>query len=142
MKSDMRKIKYLAGIVAAFLVISCGDDFLDTKNLYEKLDVDYYSNPQEIAEALTGAYASIPIDGGVNNPILVSEILSDDRFGGGGSDNVDDCQAYDVFTTGEEDQFIDLWETTYEGIFRTNMILKRFVNAVFTDQSEKNQAQW
>ena len=61
MKSDMRKIKYLAGIVAAFLIISCGDDFLDTKNLYEKLDVDYYSNPQEIAEALTGAYASIPI---------------------------------------------------------------------------------
>jgi len=140
MKSDMRKIKYFAGIVAAFLAISCGDDFLDTKNLYEKLDVDYYSNPQEIAEALTGAYACIPIDAGVNNPILVSEILSDDRFGGGGSDNVDDCQAYDAFTTGEEDQFMDLWETTYEGIFRANMILKRFDNAEFTDESEKNQA--
>ena len=76
----------------------------------------------------------------MNNPILVSEILSDDRLGGGGSDNVDDCQAYDVFTTGEEDQFMYLWETTYEGIFRTNMILKRFGNAEFTNENEKNQA--
>ncbi|MBN2273442.1 MAG: RagB/SusD family nutrient uptake outer membrane protein [Bacteroidales bacterium] len=136
----MRKIKYLAGIVAAIIMMSCGDDFLDTKNLYEKLDVDYYSTPEEIEEALTGAYASLPIDAGMNNPILISEILSPDRLGGGGSDDVDGCQACDAFRIGSEDLYLDLWETTYEGIFRANMILKRFDNAEYTDENAKNQA--
>ena len=136
----MRIIKYLTGIAAAFIAIGCGEDFLDSKNLYEKLDVDYYSTPAEISEALTGVYSCLPLNEGVNNPLLVAELLSDDRLGGGGSDNSDDFQAMDAFVPGEQDLFLPLWKKNYEGIFRANMILKRFDQAVYTSDAEKNQA--
>jgi hypothetical protein len=84
----MKKIKYILAFTLALIVMSCGDDFLDTKNLYEKLDVDFYSTPSEIEDALTAAYACLATDAGNNNPILVSELMSDDRFGGGGTNDV------------------------------------------------------
>ena len=56
----MKKIKYLLSFVFLLAIISCGEDFVDRQNLYEKLDVDYYSNASDIQEALTGAYSCLP----------------------------------------------------------------------------------
>jgi hypothetical protein len=135
----MKKIKYILAFALSLIVMSCGDDFLDTKNLYEKLDVDFYSTPEEIQDALTAAYACLGLDAGNNNPILVSELMSDDRFGGGGTNDVG-FKDIDAFTNSSEDRFLPLWRVTYYGIFRANMILKRFDQAQYTDENEKNQA--
>lgn len=135
----MKNIEYLTIAALTLLVSSCGDNFLDTKNLYQKLDVDYYSNPKDITEALTGAYSCLAPDEGNNNPILVSELMSDDRFGGGGTNDVGFFNT-DAFLISDAEYYLPLWRLTYYGIFRTNMILKRFNQAVYTNENDKNQA--
>jgi hypothetical protein len=139
MKYYMKKIQYILALTLPLLVLSCGEDFLDSKQLYQKLDVNYYSNPQEIDEALTAAYASLVPNEGANNPTLVSELMSDDRLGGGGTNDVD-FKDNDAFEAHRENLYSPLWTRFYTGIFRANMILKRFDQAKYENEADKNQA--
>jgi starch-binding outer membrane protein, SusD/RagB family len=135
----MKKIIYIAIFATALLFQSCGNEFLDTKNLYEKLDVDYYKTPQDISEALTASYACLATEGG-NNMTLMANLMSDDCFGGGGQA---DYLFHDLDRFGKEageDQFLPCWENAYTGIFRANMIIFRFDNAQFDNEAAKNQA--
>jgi starch-binding outer membrane protein, SusD/RagB family len=136
----MKKLIYIAIIAVALFFQSCGNEFLSTKNLYEKLDVDYYKTPQDINEALAAAYTCLAIDAGNNNPTLMANLMSDDCLGGGG-------QADDLFhdldrcSATAEDNFLPFWRTTYSGIFRSNMIILRGPDADYgTDETAKNQA--
>jgi hypothetical protein len=137
----MKKILYIALIAAAlFITQGCGNEFLDTKNLYEKLDVDYYKTPQDINEALTAAYSCLGVDAGANNQTLMANLMSDDCLGGGGvADNL--FHDLDRFTQDAgEDQYLTFWNVMYTGIFRANMIIYRSDNADYDDEVAKNQA--
>jgi starch-binding outer membrane protein, SusD/RagB family len=135
----MKKLKYIASIILVFSALSCAENFLDTKDLYEQSDENFYSNSEEIAAALTAAYASLPLDPGNNNPFIVAELMSDDCFGGGGV-NDNGFHGTDAFVEATDDYYLPLFETTYQGILRVNMILNRFDQAEFTDPVEKDQA--
>lgn len=141
----MKTIKYIAFIVPiiAFFIAttSCNEDeFLGVKNLYEQSDETYYLDSGDIAEALTGAYAALPLDAGNNNPILVSELMSDDRFGGGGSGD-NGFHATDAFTyPPDPNYYSEIFSFSYAGILRVNMILKRFDQAEFSNEIDRNQA--
>jgi hypothetical protein len=135
----MKKIVYQVLIAVAFLAAACSEDFLDTKNLYQKSDESYYRTPADVEEALAGAYAAIALDAGNNNPFIVSELMSDDCFGGGGS-NDDGFHATDAYTLVTQDYYNELFSRNWQGILRTNLIIKRFDNAEFTDINAKNQA--
>lgn len=137
----MKKLTYLTLISVAFLAMSCAEDFLDKKNLYQRSDESYYKTPADIQEALTGAYAAVPVDAGNNNPIIVAELMSDDRFGGGGI-NDDGFHGTDGFTLPPDNDYYNfLFETNWQGILRVNMILKRFEQAAenYTSEDDKNQ---
>ncbi|UCH13064.1 MAG: RagB/SusD family nutrient uptake outer membrane protein [Bacteroidales bacterium] len=133
----MKKIIYIFILAATLIFYGCGEDFLEHDNLYEKLDADFYSNPDDIQSALTAAYSCLTTDNGRDDPIFLANLLSDDAFGGGGTDNTD-FQDTDGFTNNLEDRYLDLWETMYKGIFRTNMIITRFDQAEYNDETEKN----
>jgi hypothetical protein len=135
----MNNIKYLSVIIVMFLVAGCAEDFLDQKNLYQKSDESYYQTPEDIDEALTGAYAALALDAGNNNPILVAELMSDDRFPGGGN-NDDGFHSTGLFTLLNEDYYSSLFASGWPGILRTNLILKRFDQAEYADETRKNQA--
>ena len=136
----MKKISYISLISIALLAMSCAEDFLDTKNLYQKSDESYYKTPADIEEALTGAYAAVPLDAGNNNPIIVSELMSDDRLGGGGS-NDDGFHGTDAFTLPPDaDYYMNQFETGWQGILRVNLILKRFDQAEYLDLAARDQA--
>ena len=135
----MKNIFYQLFIAIAFLATGCVEDFLDTKNLYQKSDESYYKTPADIEEALAGAYAAIPLDAGNNNPFIVAELMSDDCFGGGGS-NDDGFHATDGYTLTTENYYNELFERNYQGILRVNLIIKRFDNAEFDDEDARNQA--
>ncbi|MBN2520082.1 MAG: RagB/SusD family nutrient uptake outer membrane protein [Bacteroidales bacterium] len=122
-----------------FLSVSCNEDFLDTKNLYQKTDESYYRTPDDIQEALAGAYAAVPIDAGNNNPFIVAELMSDDCFSGGGS-NDDGFLATDAFNyPPNPDYYNDLFSFGWQGILRTNLILKRFEQVDYDDIDQQNQ---
>jgi hypothetical protein len=135
----MRKFKYIASILLAFTALGCAENFLDTKDLYEQSDESFYKTADDIAAALAAAYASLPLDAGNNNPFIVAELMSDDCFGGGGV-NDNGFHGTDAFTEATDDYYLPLWETTYQGILRVNMILNRFDQATFDDATEKDQA--
>ena len=124
-------------LIAAFT--SCSDDFLVKDNLYEISDANYYSNPEQIEAALTAAYTCIPLDAANNDPILLANLMSDDCFGGGGT-NDNGFHDTDAFTNTTDSYYATIWETSYKGIFRANMIIKRFENAKYSDEAAKNQA--
>jgi len=135
----MKKIRNIILVARALIATSCGEDFLEQKDLYHRSDESYYKTPEDIEEALAGAYAALPIDAGNNNPIVVAELLSDDRFGGGGS-NDDGFHNTDAFGVASSDYYMDLFETTWAGILRVNLILKRFDQAEFESEDDRNQA--
>ena len=66
----MKKYTYIILVAVLFLAIGCGEDFLDTKNLYQRSDESYYRTPEDINEALAGVYAAVPIDAGRENPFI------------------------------------------------------------------------
>ncbi len=137
----MKKLIFFPYILIAFLFIalSCDESFLDTKNLYQKSDESYYKTPEDIEEALAGAYAAVPLDAGNNNPFIVSELMSDDCFGGGGS-NDDGFHSTDGYTLVTPDYYSELFGRNWQGILRVNLIIKRFDQAKYTDEQAKNQA--
>ncbi len=134
----MKKIKYIIPLILIIALSSCGEDYLDTEDLYSDLDENYYSNPDEIQEALTGAYSCLAIDEGINNPTLLAELMSDDRVGGGATNDFL-AHAIDAFEFYEEDAYLDIWERLYQGIFRANMIISRFDQAEYDDVDQQNQ---
>lgn len=135
----MKKIHYilLLFLVAAFT--SCEEDFLVKDNLYEISDANYYSNPEQIEAALAATYACMPTDAGNNNPILLANLMSDDCFGGGGT-NDNGFHDTDAFTNSTSNYYSHIWGVSYQGILRANMIITRFDNAEYSDEEAKNQA--
>lgn len=135
----MKKIQYILILFLIAAFTSCNEDFLVKDNLYEISDATYYSNPDQIEAALTAAYACIPTDAATNDPIFVANLMSDDCFGGGGT-NDNGFHDTDAFTNSTDSYYQTIWEVSYQGILRVNMIINRFDNANYTDEVAKNQA--
>jgi hypothetical protein len=134
----MKKLKYISLSLLLLAFMGCSEDFLNQKNLFEQLDENYYSNPDQILEALTAAYSKLTSNAGANNYNLTASIMSDDRLGGGGINDLVPHDA-DQQTNSAEDTWLEMWRTLYEGIFRTNMIILRFDQAVYTDEVARNR---
>jgi len=116
----MKRINILL-LTIALCITGC-NDFLDTDNLVKKDSSNFPTSPEDALQALYGAYSpnfGMPAD---QNPVLVGEILSDDRFGGGGQ-NDRNPQAMNVFKVTSENHFSGAWKSFYQGIFRCNSLL-------------------
>jgi hypothetical protein len=135
----MKKLKYLVPFVIILLAIGCGEDFLDQKDLYHISDGSYYRTPQQVEEALAGAYAAVPQSAGNNNPFIVADLMSDDCFGGGGS-NDDGFHSTDDYSLVNGEYYLELYQTSWRGILRVNTIITRFSQAVYTDPDQRRQA--
>ena len=133
----MKKIIFITLFVVPFLFTGCGEKFLDSENLTEKNQDNYYSNETDIA----AVYACLPIDAGANHPILIANILGDDCFSGGGTNDVQTIGT-DMFEFATEDQYLSIYELSYVGIGRANLLLEAFEagQPEFDDEEELNQA--
>lgn len=118
----MKRIFYILSIVLLFS--NCSNDFLDTAPLTKKVNTSFYQTPEDIEQALNGIYSLMnPGTSLYKHSFFVSELMSDDRFGGGGS--VDShIQAIAEFENYEYDMYLFPWQQNYKGIFRANMLLK------------------
>jgi starch-binding outer membrane protein, SusD/RagB family len=126
----MKKILLLAFIAIPFIFSGCGKEFLDKENLYEKDLQNYYSDSIDVYEALTGGYSCMAIDNGGNHPLLIANILSDDCFSGGGTNDIQTIGT-DKFEFETEDQYLDMYKRNYEGIYIINTLLKYFDGAKY-----------
>jgi len=110
-------------IATILLFAGCKQSFLDTQNLTQKSSDNFPGSYVEAEQAVTGIYAILPTGfGGMASPLLISEILSDDRFGGGGQ-NDRDPQAIEFFRVKIPNEFATTWASCYKGIFRANTLI-------------------
>lgn len=120
----MKKI-IISVLSAACLFTACSEDFLDTDNLTKKDSSIFPTSTEDANQVLTSIYR--PIMGDVNQPLsssfLVAELMSDDRFGAGGTDD-HDVQAVAAYKKTSENMYARYWSIRWEGIYRANFLLK------------------
>ncbi|MBK7480602.1 MAG: RagB/SusD family nutrient uptake outer membrane protein [Bacteroidales bacterium] len=121
----MKKIFIL--LLTTALFAGCTESFLDTDPLTSKTNTDYYQTTTDMDQALTAAYVtlvSVP-SGSILNayPFAISELMSDDRFGGGGDNDLTPRAICDFKIDGQ-DMYLGAWIRYYRGIFRCNMLLE------------------
>ncbi len=110
---------------------SCGNDFLEVSSKTEGTTGNYYSNESAISRALIGCY-----DGWQrtvsNGPTFafhyLSELCSDECFGGTGANDARNSAVVDRFDMGEDNSQVDLhntlWESYYQAIYRCNELIQ------------------
>ncbi|MCK7554763.1 hypothetical protein MKQ70_07010 [Chitinophaga sedimenti] len=81
----MKKILY--ALAALTLVASCSKSFLERDPINKRTTESFYKTPKDALEALVAVYDVLQI-GGYDNIQLVSEIASDNCFGGGGESDM------------------------------------------------------
>lgn len=111
-------------LLVALLFSGC-EDFLDTENLTKKDNSNFPESSADAETALTGVYALLremtPGEDG-QSFFLTAELLSDDRFGGGGPDDRR-MHAVDRLKKVDDNMFSDVWKQDYRAIYRCNMLL-------------------
>lgn len=130
----MKKIVYF--IVGILLLTSC-EDFLDSSNKTKKDSSNFPQTEEDVSQLLTGVYSILGRPEPLGSLFFVSELMSDDRLGGGGPDDKS-CKAIDQFKKSSEDMFNNPWRAMYFGVFRSNYLLANLDQVVWNSEESKN----
>lgn len=112
-------------------LLSLGSCSLDTEPLTQKTDTNFYKTTDDAFSALVGCYDGLQVAtgaGGRGIPVM-SEVMSDDCFGGGGASDGYDLAAVDEFDIARSPADVDLynsnWIAYYKAIYRCNVFLSK-----------------
>lgn len=135
----MKKIiVLLIGIVTFF---SCSD-FLGTEDLTKKNSDNFPKTEEDINTSLLAVYSAIAEDTKPywNNIFIISETMSDDRFGGGGS--VDRMMwALNEYKKDQDNMYSHLWSKYYKGVFRSNFVLESLDRIDWQSDENRNKVE-
>lgn len=126
-------------IISVFFCLSCSD-FLDTEALTQKNSSNFPETSEDVYSSLMSAYAAI---GEIKDPywqtfFLLSEIMSDDRFGGGST--VDRMiLAVNEYKKSQDNMYSGIWSKYYRGIYRTHFVLESIDKVVWDSEEYKNK---
>lgn len=137
------KAKYILLSAIAVVALSSCNDFLDSEDLTKKDNSNFPKTEDDAQQSLTGCYNMLRYEGDSKieqNLMIVSELLSDDRFGGGGPDDRY-AQALDHLKKSDDNMFDDIWSVNYKGIYRCNMLLEGLDNINFSSNDAKNKVE-
>jgi len=137
----MKKLKYF--VMASFVALlftSC-EDFLDSENYTEKDTSNYPQTVTDAKQVIAGIYNNL---NAVNaDPqysfLYISELASDDRLGGGGTNDFL-MQAEDLMMNYGSSMLESFWTERYAGIFRANTAIQTLGNCTgYESDDQKNQ---
>jgi hypothetical protein len=139
---NMKKIFLL--LLTVVVIAGCSESFLDTVPLTSKTNNDFYKTPTDMAQALTASYVTLVAvpSGNVTStyPFAISELMSDERFGGGGDNDLEPRATCD-FKISSSDMYLGSWERYYTGIYRCNMILENIDKPAWASDAEKGKVE-
>lgn len=115
--------RYILLFITIIALGACSDEFLDRAPFNQKVDDNFYNTPDEAFQGLVAAYDVLQ-DDNYGNILLISEIASDNSFGGAGASDGFGQNYWDWFEA-EHDQNAIPWEKYYQGIYRANVILSK-----------------
>ena len=131
----MKKILYF--IIGAMLLTSC-EDFLDSSNKTKKDSSNFPQTEADVSQLLTGVYSILGRPEPLGSLFFVSELMSDDRLGGGGTDDKS-CKAIDQFKKDGDDTFNNPWRAMYFGVYRSNYLLSSLDDVEWNSEESKNK---
>jgi starch-binding outer membrane protein, SusD/RagB family len=126
---NMKKYKFIT--IALFVLVafnSCNDFLTTDLTDAKKTDVTFYKTPSDAFDALVGCYNGLNLftDGGFP---VISEVFSDDCFGGTGSSDGYGYQMMDEFNPSVSPSDVSLysknWKAYYQAINRCNTLLDK-----------------
>lgn len=126
----MKKISIYIVALTMLLVSACSDSFLDSEPITDITEGNFYKTKADAEKAIIGCYDGVQAiyASGVAFP-LVSEVASDNCFGGVGNNDGYNYQVIDEFdidrSPGDVDILNDNWEAYYKAIYRMNMLLSK-----------------
>jgi hypothetical protein len=142
MMKNMKKIFLL--LLTVVVIAGCSESFLDTVPLTSKTNNDFYKTTTDMDQALTAAYVTLVAvpNGSVLNayPFVISELMSDERFGGGGDNDLTPRAICDFKIDGQ-DMYLGAWKRYYTGIYRCNMILENIDKPAWTSTAQKGSVE-
>ena len=127
--------KILVFVLSVFVLMGC-EDFLDSDNWTKKDTSTFPSSPEDAQNALTAAYSILPSVHPNQCIFLVSEILSDDRLGGGSNSDIS-WGAIDQLRKTSDNMFPEFWAQMYTGIYRCNMLINSLDNIAWSSEDAR-----
>ncbi len=133
------------GLLTAGLT-SCGEDFLDVQSKTEGTTGNFYTSESAASRALIGCY-----DGWQrtvsNGPTFafhyLSELCSDECFGGTGNNDARNSAVVDRFDIGEDNSQQNLhntlWESYYAAIYRVNQLIVKENEIAWNSEASHGQ---
>lgn len=131
----MKKLIYLA---AAALTLSSCESFLDTESYTKKNTSNYPTSLGDAQQVITGIYTTLnkATSDAQNCHFYMSELASDERFGGGG-ENDKDMQGLDHLMNTKTSRFETFWTARFQGVFRANMAIETLDNCTGWESPEQ-----
>jgi hypothetical protein len=114
--------KIFVSIIAIALFTACSKEFLERSPVDEQTESSFYQTPAQALQALVSVYNQLNI-GDYDNIHLISEIASDNCFGGGGTSDLI-WKQWDRFQEASN-MNLGIWQKYYTGIYRANIILSK-----------------
>jgi hypothetical protein len=132
--------KIILSIAIGLVFLGC-EDFMDTKNFTKQDDNSFPLTVDEANQLIVGVYNTLneEISDYGKAAFFFNELASDERFGGGGTDNFN-WQAISKLLNFGPDLTLGYWQNRYQGIFRTNVALEKFENIAWANDKQKNTA--
>lgn len=112
-------------------LLTLGSCSLETEPITQLTDTNFYKTQNDAYTALVGCYDGLQVatgTGGVGLPVM-SEVLSDDCFGGTGNSDPYNYALIDEFDISRAPSYTDLlnenWINYYKAIYRCNIFLSK-----------------
>lgn len=112
-------------------LLSLGSCSLDTEPLTQQTDTNFYKTTDDAFSALVGCYDGLQVAtgaAGLGVPVI-SEVMSDDCFGGTGNSDGYNYAAIDEFDITRSPSDVDMlnnnWIAYYKAIYRCNIFLSK-----------------
>ena len=124
----MKKLVYLLVIAGLFPFLAGCDDFLDVSNYTVKDESSYPKTEADALEMLNGVYSRLNRNAAVGSSYYnIGEMLSDQRFGGGGMADRGN-QAHNQLMYTSQNQINGTWTSRYTSIAYANAALAALAN--------------
>jgi len=112
---------------------------MDTVNLTQIDSATYPKSEDDYSSLLISVYTNAAYTKMAHqHPYLVSELNSDQRFGGGGLHDIN-VEGLNLFKLASNDMLENCWTNRYTGIYQANFILEKLAENETLDQETKDK---
>jgi starch-binding outer membrane protein, SusD/RagB family len=136
----------LKASLGVLLLTGCSD-FLDSNPITSLVESNYYKTEKDAQTALIGCYDGLQNIYTKNDlpTLLAPIIMADECFGGTGTGDGYGFQLIDEFdyqrSLGDVNMYNSVWASSYQAIYRCNMLLSKMDQIEWVSQATRNQVE-